>query len=71
VHSHSVRASGDAVSCECDYSYTCPACQVRIDTENQARYLDELVKWIVESLQALADKQGVTLESPPEKPGRY
>ena len=59
------------MSCACDYSYTCPECQVKIDVANQERYLDELRAWIVESLQTLAKAAEVQLEDPPQEPGRY
>ena len=59
------------MSCTCDYSYTCPECQVKIDVANQERYLEELTEWIVGSLQALAERAEVKLEDPPQKPGRY
>lgn len=53
--------------CTCDYSYTCPQCQARIDAMNQAEYLDEVKAWTAESLKLIAAKLGIELPEEPKK----
>ena len=55
------------MACECDYSYTCSECQMRMDAQNQADYLNELREWTIEAIAALAKKLDLDIPEPPRK----
>lgn len=59
------------MSCTCDYSYVCGECQLKIDVENQERYLEELTTWVIAAIQAIAAASNVQIPAPPQKPGKY
>lgn len=61
----------DRNGCECDYSYICHQCQLRIDAENQAQYLEELRDWTTASIKLIAEKLNVEIPEPPRKRGVY
>lgn len=59
------------MACTCDYSYTCPECQQRIDAENHKAYMREWHAWVATSLKALALQLHVALDPVPEEPEEH
>jgi hypothetical protein len=54
------------MACTCDYSYICPECQDRIETERRLLVEEETAKWIVDALVLLARHVGFELPDPPK-----
>lgn len=57
------------MACSCDYSYTCPECQAKMDAENALDYARELQEYVSECLKLIADKLGIELPPPPKPRG--
>lgn len=57
----------DMSQCTCNYSYTCPTCQARIDAENAMDYANELRDWTVESIKLIAKALKIELPEAPQK----
>ena len=59
------------MSCTCDYSYTCPPCQQRIELENRIDYQNEVSEWVKDAIIEIAKKLDIVLPDPPKERGRY
>jgi hypothetical protein len=59
------------MACECDYSYICHECQLRIDIRNQEEYNDELKQWTVEAIRLIAQKLNIEIPDPPARRWGY
>jgi len=55
------------MTCKCDYSYICPECQQKINTQNQLDYQRELMNWITDSIEEIASKLEVQLPAKPKE----
>lgn len=53
--------------CSCDYSYTCPSCQARIDAARELQYSNEIREWMIEIVVALGKALNVELPDRPKK----
>lgn len=53
--------------CGCDYSYTCEACQTKIDVENQKQYNEEVKEWMLACMIEISKALNITLPEPPQR----
>lgn len=53
--------------CTCDYSYTCPPCQERIDRANADDYASERLDRLEKLIEAIAKQLGIEAPPPVEK----
>jgi hypothetical protein len=47
--------------CTCDYSYTCPTCQDRIEAERLIRLNEAKIEWVFNAIKEIAKKLDIVL----------